>query len=66
MYDIPEWLREALKEPTMSVPEAGKAVGLARNASYDAAARGQIKTIRFGRKVRVPSQWVKSTLGLDA
>lgn len=67
MHDIPDWLREALKEPTTSVPIAGKAVGnLSRNASYEAAARGEIKTIKFGRKVRVPSQWIRSTLGLES
>jgi excisionase family DNA binding protein len=39
---------------TLSVPDAGKLLGLGRNASYEAAARGQIPTIRFGRLLRVP------------
>ena len=40
---------------TMSVPEAGKRYfGLCRNSSYDAAARGEIPTIRIGRLLRVP------------
>jgi excisionase family DNA binding protein len=39
---------------TMSVPEAGKMVSLAKNAAYAAARAGQIPTLRFGRKLRVP------------
>jgi hypothetical protein len=40
---------------TMSVPEAGSLYfGLSRNGSYEAAIRGEIPTIRIGRKLRVP------------
>jgi hypothetical protein len=40
---------------TISVPAAGKKYfDLSRNASYDAAARGEIPTIRIGRLLRVP------------
>jgi hypothetical protein len=40
---------------TISVPEAGKRYfGLSRNAAYDAAARGDIPTIKVGRLKRVP------------
>ncbi len=40
---------------TLSVPEAGKQYfGLARNAAYAAANRGQIPTIRIGGRLRVP------------
>lgn len=40
---------------TMSVPEAGaKYFDLCRNSAYDAAARGQIPTIKIGRLLRVP------------
>jgi excisionase family DNA binding protein len=46
-----------LKDPetvTMSVPEAGRLLGLSRNAAYDAARRREIPVLRFGRKLRVP------------
>jgi hypothetical protein len=40
---------------TISVPEAGRRYfGLSRNASYAAAARGEIPTIQVGRLRRVP------------
>jgi hypothetical protein len=47
-------------------PETGKNIlGLSRGATYDAAARGDIKTIQLGRLKRVPSAWLKAKLGLD-
>ena len=34
-------------------PETGVALGLGRSSTYEAAARGEIPTIRIGRSVRV-------------
>jgi excisionase family DNA binding protein len=39
---------------TMSVPEAGRLLGLSRNSAYEAARRREIPVLRFGRKLRVP------------
>lgn len=40
---------------TLSVPVAGRRYyNLSRNASYEAARRGDIPTIRVGRLLRVP------------
>lgn len=36
------------------VPQAGAMLGLTRNASYEAAKRGDIPTIRIGKLLRVP------------
>jgi hypothetical protein len=42
-------------EYTISVPEAGRRyLGLGRNASYAAAANGEIPTVSVGRLLRVP------------
>jgi excisionase family DNA binding protein len=38
----------------MTVPEAGEALGLSRNGAYEAAQRGDIPTIRIGRRLMVP------------
>ena len=44
------------QEPlTLSIPVAGAMAGIAKNASYSAARRGQIPTIRLGGKLRVPA-----------
>jgi excisionase family DNA binding protein len=40
---------------TVSVEEAGRILGLSRNGSYAAAARGEIPVIRVGRKLLVPT-----------
>jgi len=49
--------------PTMTVPEAGKHYfGLSRNGAYDAAARGEIPTIRIGRLLRVPVRALEKML----
>ncbi len=49
-------MEQTAKTPkTMSVPEAGKVYfDLSKNASYEAARRGDIPTIRVGRLLRVP------------
>ena len=40
---------------TLTVPDAGRRYfDLSRNASYEAARRGDIPTIRIGRLLRVP------------
>jgi Helix-turn-helix domain len=48
---------------TITVPEAGrKYFGLSRNGSYDAAARGEIPTIKIGRLLRVPVRKLEAML----
>jgi len=43
------------QQKTMTVPEAGRVYfDLSRNASYEAARRGEIPTIKIGRLLRVP------------
>jgi excisionase family DNA binding protein len=40
--------------PFLTVPEAAAVLRLGRSAAYDAVARGQIPSVRFGKKLRVP------------
>jgi excisionase family DNA binding protein len=42
------------EKKTVSVPEAGQELGIGRNAAYDAAKRGDIPTIKIGRRLLVP------------
>ena len=47
--------RSRWKPKTLTVPEAGRVYfDLGRNASYEAARRGDIPTIKIGRLLRVP------------
>ena len=46
------------------IPQAGAMAGLTRSASYTAAARGQIPTIKLGRHHKVPAErWDKILRG---
>jgi hypothetical protein len=48
---------------TMSVPDAGwKYLGLSKNASYEAAERGDIPTIKVGKLLRVPVRAMEQIL----
>ena len=52
---------------TVSVPEAGEALGVSRKAAYEAAKRGEIHVIQIGKKLRVPVAWLERKLeGADA
>ena len=59
-------LETLLSKPTASVTEVGRVCfGLSRNASYDAAKRGEIPTIKIGRLLKVPTTPLRRQLGLD-
>jgi hypothetical protein len=45
-------------------PEAGQALDLKRCATYAAAGRGEIRTLRYGRLMKVPTAWLREQLGL--
>ena len=50
-----------------SIPEAGAMIGLGRNASYEAAKRGEIPTLEFGALKIVPRiPWLKQIGAEDA
>lgn len=57
--------KELLDRPAVSVPTAGLFFGLGRNSSYDAARRGEIETIEFGKRKMVSTVWIRKKLGLD-
>lgn len=56
---------DLLSDPTISVPEAGRLLGVGRNCAYEAARRGEIPTIRIGRMLRVPKAALRRMLSLD-
>ncbi len=51
--------------PTLTVPEAGRFLGLARASAYEAAHRGDIPTLRVGRRLLVPTAALRRMLCLD-
>lgn len=52
--------------PTLTIPEAGKLLGIGRDAAYRAAESGELPTLRFGRRIVVPTAKLLALLGLDA
>lgn len=52
---MPMTMTELRNRATLTLPEAGELLGLSRNSSYQAAGRGEIPTIRIGRRLLVPA-----------
>jgi hypothetical protein len=59
-----EELRAHLRaQPTVSLwPLTGRALGLSRSLTYACARSGEIKVLRLGRRLRVPSSWLEALL----
>ena len=47
-------------------PDTGKILGLGRNATYEAIARGEIPSIRIGKRILVPKAALERLLTVDA
>jgi hypothetical protein len=62
-----EIIKAIQTRPTVEVwPYAGPTLGYrSKSAAYDAARRGYIRTIPQGRKMPVPTPWLRQVLGLD-
>ena len=54
--------RGASERRTCSIEEAGRALGLGKNGAYAAAAKGEIKTLKFGERRVVPLAWLEAQL----
>ena len=54
------------ERPTMPVEEVGETLGIGRSAAYEAVRRGEIPSIRIGRRVLVPTAALRVLLGIDA
>lgn len=64
MNSHPRKIPDPEAEPWLSVPAAGSLFGLSRAASYQAAQRGEIPTIRLGKRLLVPTAKLRAMLGL--
>jgi excisionase family DNA binding protein len=49
----------------MTVPEAARVLGIGRDAAYRAAARGELPTLRVGRRILVPVAALERLLGIQ-
>lgn len=56
-------LADVRARATLTVPEAGRLLGIGRDAAYAAAERGEIPTLRLGRRIVVPVPRLLALLG---
>jgi excisionase family DNA binding protein len=52
--------------PLLSVEQASELLGVSRSVGYRAAASGDLPTLRWGRRVYVPTARLLELLGLPA
>ena len=48
---------------TMTIPDAAELLGISRSAGYRGVARGEIPSIRIGRRLLVPTAKLYALLG---
>ncbi len=54
-----------MEKKTYTVPEAAEALGIGRNAAYEAARTGQLPTIRIGKRILVPVAALERMLSVE-
>jgi excisionase family DNA binding protein len=50
---------------TLTIEEAAKLLGVSRGVGYEAARRGELPTIRLGRRLLVPKIALERMLGIE-
>jgi hypothetical protein len=59
-------LMRALKEePSISVELAGRALGIRRSSAYAAIRSGELPHIKIGRRIAVPTAWLRRKLQIE-
>jgi len=60
-----EQVRALLGQPTTTVSNAGLILNLSRNATYEAVARGDIPSMRVGKRILVLTAPLCRKLGIE-
>lgn len=56
---------DPLTQPTMTVDEVAPFYGLGRWSAYEAVRRGDIPSLRVGKRILIPTAAVRRHLGID-
>jgi excisionase family DNA binding protein len=56
-------MKTQLERLTYKIEEAGQLLGIGRNKAYEAAASGEIPTIKMGKRLLVPKAALDRILG---
>ena len=51
--------------PTLSVDEFAIVAGISRSTAFSAVHNGEVPSIRFGKRIRIPTAAVRRMLALD-
>jgi excisionase family DNA binding protein len=51
---------------TLTIAEAAELLGISRNSAYEAARRGELPTIRLGRRLLVPKRRLERMLDAES
>ena len=63
MTPYSEEIEAILSKPTMTVDELAKVLDIGRNQAYAAVREGQIKHLKLGRRILIPTKAVRDLLG---
>jgi hypothetical protein len=58
-------MRVLREQPSVSVELAGKALGIQRSSAYAAIRSGELPHIRIGRRIAVPTAWLRQQLQIS-
>jgi excisionase family DNA binding protein len=56
-------LQELRERPTITIREYAAFIGVSKDTAYEAAARGELRVLRLGRRMLVPTQPLLDELG---
>ncbi len=62
--NLSDWLDPRVR-PTITLDETYPLLGIGRSTAYACAARGEIPTLKLGRRLVVPTAALRRLLGLD-
>jgi excisionase family DNA binding protein len=54
--------RHLVEKRTLTVPEAGKALGIGRNKAYEMVKEGLLRHLRIGRRILIPKEALEALL----
>jgi excisionase family DNA binding protein len=63
MHTNPDQTERPIDRLTLTVEEVAQILGLSRSATYEAIARGEIPSLRFGRRIVVTQRVLHGLLG---
>ncbi len=65
MSEITHTLPDPQTRPTITIDEAAAFLGIGRATAYRAAQDGSIPTVKYGRRLLVPTASFRRSLGID-